>query len=672
MNFKSLLLTISCVVFSLFVSTLVLVGTAQHAQAQTSCPDRSVRSNQTARYAYHYMERRIGSTASCTADVAIPTDGIRVYSSWANCRSGQFIFVRESGGGAVPTSLDCPDCAANNGRYVVLLPGTSSSVTAMFRFPDGAMARYTATIARSDADPTTGAYICSIRDAQVAGGAFGGDIDPPTVSLGALTAVGNGTYTSVITLSEAAGSATAFELDDLTLTNATATLSGSGTSFTATLTPQADGIIAVGVPAAVFKDAAGNPNLSATAVSTTHDSTAPTVTLSGLPGAFVDASHLVVSIVFSETVIGFDASDATVGNASVTAFSGSGAAYSITLLANGLGDVTIQIPAGVAQDAAGNPNLGSNALSATNLTVEQTQQQIATYMTSRANNLASHQPDLACFLSQVCKGRGLDVQATDGQLNFGLTSSPNGPIWFTLTGARNTFDHAQEDYVLATFGSHIALSENALLGAMIELDYQSTTSANSSIEGNGWLVGPYFVGKLPDQPVFFEGRALFGASRNKITPFGTYTDRFETKRGLVQAKVSGELRFQPMTVRPFVSASFTFDRMGSYQDSLGNVIPEQAVDMHQVFAGFDFQRPLIINSQDWSLTGGLSLIHSDSRVTGAQTQTQSAVDGTRGRFELGLSRAFEGGEISVSGFHDGIGSSDFRSVGVDIAFTMNF
>jgi len=115
-------------------------------------------------------------------------------------------------------------------------------------------------------DSTAGAEVSTIHDGSA-----------PTVTIGNLIATGNGTWTSAITLSEAAGSGTAFELADLALTNATATLTGSGTSFTATLTPLADGYVQLSVQPGAFKDAAGNDNAPTQTASIIVDITPPVI-----------------------------------------------------------------------------------------------------------------------------------------------------------------------------------------------------------------------------------------------------------------------------------------------------------------------------------------------------------------------------------------------------------
>ena len=87
-----------------------------------------------------------------------------------------------------------------------------------------------------------------------------------------------------------------------------------------------------------------------------------TVTLSG-PEGTVDAAFE-VTVTFSEEVTGFEAADLTVVGGTVTV-SGSGAQYTAVVTPSASGTVTVDVAAGVVQDAAGNGNEAEAQLSVT-------------------------------------------------------------------------------------------------------------------------------------------------------------------------------------------------------------------------------------------------------------------------------------------------------------------
>ena len=97
------------------------------------------------------------------------------------------------------------------------------------------------------------------------------------------------------------------------------------------------------------------PTRAAARYSVEGDQTRPTVTISG--PAQLQKGPFDVTFTFSESMKGFEKGDVTVGNGSVTAFSGSGLSYTATIAPAGDGTVTVDVAAHVATDATGNPNM---------------------------------------------------------------------------------------------------------------------------------------------------------------------------------------------------------------------------------------------------------------------------------------------------------------------------
>ncbi|PUZ22632.1 hypothetical protein DCC81_19555 [Chitinophaga parva] len=73
-------------------------------------------------------------------------------------------------------------------------------------------------------------------------------------------------------------------------------------------------------------------------------------------------TNININITFTEPANNFTAGGITVSNGAVLNFSGSGATYTATIAPAADGNVTMQVNAGVAQDAAGNDNNASNQL----------------------------------------------------------------------------------------------------------------------------------------------------------------------------------------------------------------------------------------------------------------------------------------------------------------------
>ena len=156
---------------------------------------------------------------------------------------------------------------------------------------------------------------------------------------------------------------TGFEVGDLIVRNGNASnFTGSGSSYTAYITPITDGTVTIDVTAGVAQDAAGNENTAAEQFAIEADSSAPDVSIASTDEAPVGGSFQ-VTITFTEPVFGFEANDLTIGNGKVDGLSGSGATYIADITPSADGTITVDVVAGIAQDAAGNDNTAATQFS---------------------------------------------------------------------------------------------------------------------------------------------------------------------------------------------------------------------------------------------------------------------------------------------------------------------
>ena len=157
-------------------------------------------------------------------------------------------------------------------------------------------------------------------------------------------------------------SVSGFVRGDISVSGAAVTaFSGSGASYTATLTPSTPpGTIAFEVPANVAQDAAGNGNTAAarqTVAYVAPDTTPPTVSINA-PERH-NGQPFEVTFVFSEPVRGFEVADIRITGARIAPLPSqtSSSRYTATITANTpLGNITLEVPANVARDLAGNGN----------------------------------------------------------------------------------------------------------------------------------------------------------------------------------------------------------------------------------------------------------------------------------------------------------------------------
>ncbi|WP_435745331.1 Ig-like domain-containing protein [Nocardioides sp. SYSU DS0663] len=187
------------------------------------------------------------------------------------------------------------------------------------------------------------------------------DLTRPTVDLSAPAGFVRGAFDVTLTFSEPVTGLTAA---DLAVDNATvASVSGTGATWTATLTPTADGTVTVDLPAGTVTDAAGNANHASAALSRAVDLTRPTVVLTAPAGP--RNGGFGVGLSFSEPVTGLTATDLTVDNGIVLAVSGYERSWTAAVIPTAEGQLTVDLPAGAVTDVAGNTNLASATLTRT-------------------------------------------------------------------------------------------------------------------------------------------------------------------------------------------------------------------------------------------------------------------------------------------------------------------
>jgi subtilisin family serine protease len=190
------------------------------------------------------------------------------------------------------------------------------------------------------------------------------DTTPPTPTVSAT--VPNPTNQSSFDLAIDFGElVTGFALTDLMLTNATVSdVSDLGNGkYGVRLTATANGSVSASIPANAVKDLAGNDSLASATFTRTIDILAPTVSIATNETNPTERLSFPITIQFSEPVLGFESSDVVLGNATLSNWSEpQPGRFTATLNALSDGVVFVGFSAGVANDAAGNPNSSPSPL----------------------------------------------------------------------------------------------------------------------------------------------------------------------------------------------------------------------------------------------------------------------------------------------------------------------
>lgn len=254
--------------------------------------------------------------------------------------------------GFVQSEFSVSGSSGSTIRNWVSRPGGSDYIARVTPSSDGsAVFHVAASVAQNSADNWNTAATQKIVTA---------DVTAPTVSIAVPSIVQGGDFDVTVEFSE---SVTDFVQSELVVTGTSGAAitnwapQPGGSDYIATITPSNDGTVIFNVAAEVAQDSAEHKNTAAMQKSVTVDVTAPTVTITGVPTT-LRATVFEMTIAFNEAVRGFAADDIDfTGTASATAaLAGIGKVYTATVASSLEGTLGIQVPAGVAYDAANNGN----------------------------------------------------------------------------------------------------------------------------------------------------------------------------------------------------------------------------------------------------------------------------------------------------------------------------
>ncbi|WP_157947008.1 Ig-like domain-containing protein [Thalassobius sp. I31.1] len=398
------------------------------------------------------------------------------------------------------------------------------------------------------------------------------------------------------------------------------------------------------------------------------DITRPTVTLSGAPSMHDGTTLISLRIEFSEVVTGFAPEDIDVQNGNVVAFANFVTHHQILIRPSSAAQaVVVSVVENGVEDLSGNGNEASAPVSISGNTVEITQREVDEFLKQRGMLLTRAQPNLSRFLSSGTPGSfALNGSATRGHLNFATGSDAR--VWTNAMGIWSDEDGQKQSYAHLALGSHILTTDTLVIGAMAQFDRAYSTLTDSRIESTGYLIGPYFVARMSNQPLIFSGSLLHGRTQNDRTPTGQPTDQFDSTRTLATLGVEGSVDLERgIRMIPSLDVFYLNDKRHTYVDSTNTTIPEQEITQSTARLGLGFEIPLALETADVLLTPGISASFSDTR--GAFSNESSSQWGAEMGAVFALS---DKASITVDVFYDGIGDSTTDIYGGSLLFELKF
>lgn len=352
--------------------------------------------------------------------------------------------------------------------------------------------------------------------------------------------------------------------------------------------------------------------------------------------------------------------------------------------------------------------------------ISRTSSVISNFMRRQTDQIASNEPDLASRLgdnnrsanspisltgqgtesnSNVAVATGLSDIVRSQQLKkqrrrrelspkLALSSknnlgSPTPPppgfdVWLKGTWSRLDNDTAATDFGLLSVGADYRYRPGLVVGLLTQFDMANETDKTDkfSIDGNGWMAGPYVVAHL-HQNLVFDFRAASGMSYNNISPFNTHTDSFGGARWLVKGQLTGDFRLKSLHLAPHVAMIYSGQEQKAYTDSNGTEIGAQTVEFGHLTFGPKVSTTVTLKDgtsiAPFAAIKGIWDFRRLEFFNGTDGPESTGKDELRGRTEAGLSVNLPDGiSFTGEGFFDGIDINKYQAYGGSVKVNVPF
>ncbi|MEE3361532.1 MAG: Ig-like domain-containing protein [Pseudomonadota bacterium] len=415
-----------------------------------------------------------------------------------------------------------------------------------------------------------------------------------------------------------------------------------------------------------------------------QDTTRPTVTMTASGSNFQLGENITVQVTFSEPVSGVSEEDFLIENATIVELFGGtttkvssnptalipGFVSSATLVLSptkAASPVTVQMLADAVSDEAGNTNLASALFAISPNAFKLAEEGNAEGMSARARALMLAQPDLRSLMHDR-SGKCFALRVREDSGSACVSTMGDAPFWTSLQGVWSRSSGNDQRYVNLTFGAHLMQSDSLIVGAMVQLDDTKADVTEGTFEGQGWLAGPYVVGRINGTELIYSASLLHGRAENRLEIADVSEGDFTSRRTLATLGLEGRYDVKDgLTLIPALDVAYVEDVQEAYTDDQGNKVGSQVVSLSESSFGIGFEQTIARSSSVTVLTGELSGVHSMYRSAVETTET------TRGRIDAGVRIKFDNmTEISLSAFYDGLGVDDYEATGANVLFQKKF
>jgi hypothetical protein len=227
------------------------------------------------------------------------------------------------------------------------------------------------------------------------------------------------------------------------------------------------------------------------------------------------------------------------------------------------------------------------------------------------------------------------------------------------------------DFGILYLGADYVVSPGFLVGALVQLDRTDEDiddpALSGSIEGMGWMVGPYFGVRLMDN-LTFDARAAWGKSSNDFTlddaSVGLRSGEFDTDRWLASAALTGNQYYNLWRFSPQIKLSYGNESYGGFATSLGQTIDGDSAAIGRLTGTLEIARSIhgpggAIVEPHVAISGIWNFDSDNLYINGTLVETE----GARAKVEGGVLIMTPGGlNLRAAAAYDGLGEDDLEAV----------
>lgn len=227
------------------------------------------------------------------------------------------------------------------------------------------------------------------------------------------------------------------------------------------------------------------------------------------------------------------------------------------------------------------------------------------------------------------------------------------------------------DFKILYVGADYALSPRVLVGTLVQFDLTNEDvddpDLTGTVDGRGWMAGPYIGIKLTDN-IIFDARAAWGTSDNDIELYDDAAKwrkgSFDTARWLATASLTGNWYHGPWRLTPQVSLAYGHEEYDTYKNSLEQTVEGAGVSIGRSTFGMEvgyriMARDGTLVEPHLGITGIWNFDSDDLVIDGTVVET----NGSRAKLEGGVVvRRADGMGMRAAVAYDGIGDSDLEAL----------